>query len=81
MGAASNGVGISLLVPVLLMPIATVYTQMHYAWDAIVGVLVGIAVPWFAAKIEQQRKGEPQRREGEEDRTPSPLTFTRNPVS
>ena len=42
-----------LLVPVLLMPIATVYTQMHYAWDAIVGVLVGIAVPWFAAKIER----------------------------
>ena len=42
-----------LLVPVLLMPIATVYTQMHYAWDAIVGVLVGIAVPWFAAKVER----------------------------
>lgn len=42
-----------LLIPVLLMPIATVYTQMHYAWDAIVGVLVGIAVPWFAAKIER----------------------------
>lgn len=42
-----------LLVPVLLMPIATVYTQMHYAWDAIAGVLVGIAVPWFAAKVER----------------------------
>ena len=27
-----------LLVPVILMPIATVYTQMHYAWDAIAGV-------------------------------------------
>jgi len=49
----SRTLGWILLVPVLLMPIATVYTQMHYAWDAIVGVLVGIAVPWFAAKIER----------------------------
>jgi hypothetical protein len=44
-----------LLVPVILMPIATVYTQMHYAWDAIFGILVGIVVPWFAAKMERAR--------------------------
>jgi membrane-associated phospholipid phosphatase len=41
-----------LLLPVILMPIATVYTQMHYAWDAIAGVLVGILVPWIAGRIE-----------------------------
>ncbi len=33
-----------LLVPVILMPIATVYTQMHYAWDAIAGFSSG---SWF----------------------------------
>ena len=42
-----------LLVPVILMPIATVYTQMHYAWDAIGGVVVGIVVPWVAVKIDR----------------------------
>jgi len=42
-----------LLVPVILMPIATVYTQMHYAWDAISGILVGIVVPWVAGKMER----------------------------
>lgn len=42
-----------LLAPVILMPIATVYTQMHYAWDAIVGVLVGIVVPWVADRMER----------------------------
>lgn len=41
-----------LLIPVLLMPIATVYTQMHYAWDAIAGVFVGLVVPWLAGWIE-----------------------------
>lgn len=42
-----------LLVPVVLMPIATVYTQMHYAWDAIVGIAVGLVVPWVAARLEE----------------------------
>ena len=45
-----------LLVPVILMPIATVYTQMHYAWDAIAGVLVGLVVPWVAGRLERQRE-------------------------
>ena len=44
--------GLVLLVPVVLMPIATVYTQMHYAWDAIAGVLIGLVVPWVAQRIE-----------------------------
>ncbi len=34
-----------LLVPVVLMPIATVYTQMHYGVDALAGVVVGVLVP------------------------------------
>lgn len=38
-----------LLVPVVLMPVATVYTQMHYAIDAAAGVLVGVLVPWAAS--------------------------------
>lgn len=42
-----------LLVPVVLMPIATVYTQMHYAWDAIAGVIVGIVVPWVSGRMER----------------------------
>jgi hypothetical protein len=25
---------------------------MHYAWDAIAGVAVGIVVPWVAAKLD-----------------------------
>ncbi|MCU0621488.1 MAG: phosphatase PAP2 family protein [Gemmatimonadales bacterium] len=40
------------LVPVILMPIATVYCQMHYALDAIVGVVVGLAVPALAERLE-----------------------------
>lgn len=49
----SRVLGWVLLVPVILMPIATVYTQMHYAWDAIAGVLVGTVVPWIAGRLEQ----------------------------
>lgn len=42
-----------LLVPVVLMPIATVYTQMHYAWDAILGIFVGLLVPVVAGRMEK----------------------------
>lgn len=42
-----------LLAPVVLMPVATVYTQMHYAIDALAGVLVGIAVPLAASRLER----------------------------
>jgi hypothetical protein len=45
--------GWCLLLPVVLMPVATVYTQMHYAWDAIVGILVGMLVPWIATRMER----------------------------
>jgi membrane-associated phospholipid phosphatase len=48
----SRTLGLALLIPVILMPIATVYTQMHYALDAIAGILVGLVVPWMAGKLE-----------------------------
>lgn len=40
------------LVPVILMPIATVYCQMHYALDALVGLALGLAVPALATRLE-----------------------------
>jgi membrane-associated phospholipid phosphatase len=46
-----------MLVPVVLMPIATVYTQMHYAIDALTGVLVGIGVPVLASIAEVSSSG------------------------
>jgi membrane-associated phospholipid phosphatase len=45
-----------LLVPVALMPVATVYTQMHYAIDAVAGVLAGILVPLAAASASPERQ-------------------------
>ena len=65
--SGNRTLGWILLVPVMLMPIATVYTQMHYALDAIVGVLVGLVVPLVAARMEgtlKEREGELQTREG-----------------
>ncbi len=41
-----------MLVPVALMPVATVYCQMHYAVDALSGILVGIVVPVIAAMAD-----------------------------
>ena len=37
---------------VVLMPVATVYCQMHYALDAIFGVLFGLLVPSLARQLE-----------------------------
>ena len=63
-----------LLVPVLLMPIATVYTQMHYAWDAIVGVLVGTGGSVGRRQgSNDQRKGELKTVRGEEATVPFTL--------
>lgn len=49
-----------LLVPVVLMPIATVYTQMHYAIDAAAGVLLGVVVPLAASIAETFRRSDVQ---------------------
>jgi membrane-associated phospholipid phosphatase len=37
---------------VVLMPVATVYCQMHYALDAVFGVLFGLLVPSLARQLE-----------------------------
>ena len=37
---------------VLLMPVATVYCQMHYALDAVFGVIFGLLVPSLARQLE-----------------------------
>lgn len=47
-----RALGVVLVLPVLLMPIATVYCQMHYALDALAGVALGILVSWGAAKLD-----------------------------
>jgi membrane-associated phospholipid phosphatase len=41
----SRRLGLILLVPTVLLAIGVVYTQMHYAVDALAGVLIGLAVP------------------------------------
>jgi len=38
---------------VLLMPVATVYCQMHYALDAVFGVIFGLLVPSLARQLER----------------------------
>jgi hypothetical protein len=48
--------GLILLAPVILMPIATVYTQMHYGLDAVVGIMVGLVVPWLAGMLDDERQ-------------------------
>jgi hypothetical protein len=44
--------GMVLLVPVILMPIATVYTQMHYGIDALLGLVIGVTMPWVTRRAE-----------------------------
>ncbi len=48
----SRRLGLALLAPVVLMPIATVYCQMHYAVDALAGIGIGLSVPALAARLE-----------------------------
>jgi membrane-associated phospholipid phosphatase len=38
---------------VLLMPVATVYCQMHYALDAVFGVVFGLLVPSLTRQLER----------------------------
>lgn len=47
-----RALGVVLVLPVLLMPIATVYCQMHYAVDALAGVALGILVSLGSAKLD-----------------------------
>lgn len=50
--AASRKAGLVMLVPALLLPVAVVYCQMHYAIDAVSGLLVGIVAGWVGLKSE-----------------------------
>lgn len=50
--AASRRAGLAMLLPALLLPVAVVYCQMHYAVDALAGLLVGVAAGWVAMKSE-----------------------------
>lgn len=42
--------GVLLLVPTLLMTVGVVYCQMHYAVDALAGLLVAIPIAWVFAR-------------------------------
>ncbi len=53
--------GLVLLVPAVLLPFAVVYTQMHYAMDAIGGVILGLAVFGAAELIDRSTKAERKR--------------------
>jgi membrane-associated phospholipid phosphatase len=44
-------VGLVLLVPTLLMAVGVVYCQMHYAVDALAGLLVPIPIAWLMTRI------------------------------
>ena len=50
--AASRKAGLVMLVPALLLPVAVVYCQMHYAADALSGLLVGLVGGWAGMKGE-----------------------------
>jgi membrane-associated phospholipid phosphatase len=40
-GMASRRLGLALLLPTLLLTVGVVYCQMHYAVDALAGLVVG----------------------------------------
>ena len=43
---SSRRLGIALIIPTLLLTVGVVYCQMHYAVDAVAGLLVGMGVTW-----------------------------------
>lgn len=55
-GLGSRRLGLILLVPTVLLTIGVVYAQMHYAVDALAGVLVGIVVSLLLARLVQDRR-------------------------
>ena len=42
----SRALGLTLALPTLLLTVGVVYCQMHYAVDALAGLMVGVAVAW-----------------------------------
>ena len=52
----SRRLGMILLVPTVLLTVGVVYAQMHYAVDALAGVLVGITVSVSLARLSHDRR-------------------------
>jgi len=48
--------GMALAVPATLLTISVVYCQMHYAVDAIAGLLVGGLISWATLRAERRRE-------------------------
>jgi membrane-associated phospholipid phosphatase len=46
----STRLGLLLLVPTVLLTVGVVYCQMHYAVDAVAGLLVGVTMAWATRK-------------------------------
>lgn len=40
------------LAPAILLVVGTVYCQMHYAIDALMGLMVGVPVGWYGSRVE-----------------------------
>jgi 3-hydroxyisobutyrate dehydrogenase len=51
--AEARRMGLALVVPALLLVVSVVYCQMHYAVDAIAGLLVGAAVGAAVLRAER----------------------------
>jgi len=49
-GRQSKRLGLLLLIPTALLTVGVVYCQMHYAVDAVAGLLVGLTVAWLTRK-------------------------------
>ena len=47
--------GVLLLIPTLLIAVGVVYCQMHYAVDAVAGLLVPIPIAWLVTRLEKRR--------------------------
>jgi membrane-associated phospholipid phosphatase len=65
----SRRLGVILLIPTVLLTIGVVYAQMHYAVDALAGVLLGIGVSVLLARLVQDRRLD--EREGRAGRGPA----------
>lgn len=55
-----RGLGVLLLVPTLLMAVGVVYCQMHYAIDALAGLLVAVPIAWVMGRGDMT-KAPPER--------------------
>jgi membrane-associated phospholipid phosphatase len=55
---SSRRLGLLLLVPTLLLTLGVVYCQMHYAVDALAGLVVGGVVVWLVGKEQRKRDKE-----------------------